>query len=115
MLAFKGWGLSSKTPAVYHGRPYSDWGVLEPFWGFPLDHQPLSQARRREGGDLEPKPSMGRKRRILSTSEEEQARKMDERDLERALALVLDLERGLKGGSDLTDELQVELAVLKLS
>jgi DNA polymerase III subunit delta len=40
---------------------------------------------------------------------------MDERDLERALALVLDLERGLKGGSDLTDELQVELEVLKLS
>ena len=46
---------------------------------------------------------------------EEQARRMDEGDLERALALVLDLERGLKGGSDLADELQVELAVLKLS
>ncbi len=46
---------------------------------------------------------------------EEQARKMDERDLERALALTLDLEGGLKGGSDLADELQVELAVLKLS
>jgi DNA polymerase III subunit delta len=40
---------------------------------------------------------------------------MDEQDLERALAFVLDLERGLKGGSDLTDELQVELEVLKLS
>jgi DNA polymerase-3 subunit delta len=40
---------------------------------------------------------------------------MDEEDLEKALALVLDLERGLKGGSDLGDELQVELTVLRLS
>jgi DNA polymerase-3 subunit delta len=46
---------------------------------------------------------------------EEQAGRLNEEDLERALALVLDLERGLKGGSDLGDELQVELAVLKLS
>jgi DNA polymerase III subunit delta len=46
---------------------------------------------------------------------EEQARGLGEEDLEKALALVLDLERGLKGGSDLGDELQVELAVLKLS
>jgi DNA polymerase III subunit delta len=46
---------------------------------------------------------------------EEQARGLGEQDLERALALVLDLERGLKGGSDLGDGLQVELAVLKLS
>ncbi len=46
---------------------------------------------------------------------EEQARELGEEDLERALALILDLERGLKGGSDLGDELQVELAVLKLS
>jgi DNA polymerase-3 subunit delta len=46
---------------------------------------------------------------------EEQARRMNEGDLERALALTLDLEGGLKGGSDLADELQVELAVLKLS
>ncbi len=46
---------------------------------------------------------------------EEQVRRMDEGDLERALALVLDLEGGLKGGSDLVEELQVELAVLKLS
>jgi len=46
---------------------------------------------------------------------EEQARKMGEEDLERALALILDLERGLKGGSELGDELQVELAVLNLS
>ncbi len=46
---------------------------------------------------------------------EEQGRKLDERDLERALALVLDLESGLKGGKDLGDELPVELAVPKLS
>ena len=46
---------------------------------------------------------------------EEQARRMDEGDLECTLALTLDLEGGLKGGSDLADELQVELAVLKLS
>jgi DNA polymerase-3 subunit delta len=46
---------------------------------------------------------------------EEQARKMGEEDLERALALTLDLERGLKGGSDLGGELQVEIAVLEFS
>jgi DNA polymerase-3 subunit delta len=46
---------------------------------------------------------------------EEQGRNLDDRDLEQALALVLDLERGLKGGKDLGDGLQVELAVLKLS
>jgi DNA polymerase III subunit delta len=46
---------------------------------------------------------------------EEQARGSSEGDLEDALGLVLDLERGLKGGSDLGDELQVELAALKLS
>ena len=46
---------------------------------------------------------------------EEQATGLSAEDLERALELVLDLERGLKGGSDLGDELQIELAVLKLS
>ena len=46
---------------------------------------------------------------------EEQARGSSDEDLEGALGLVLDLERGLKGWSDLGDELQVELAVLKLS
>jgi DNA polymerase-3 subunit delta len=46
---------------------------------------------------------------------EEQASRLGDEDLERALALILDLERGLKGGSDLGDELQVELTVLKLS
>jgi DNA polymerase-3 subunit delta len=46
---------------------------------------------------------------------EEQARGSSDEDLERALTVILDLERGLKGGSDLRDELQVELAVLKLS
>jgi DNA polymerase III subunit delta len=46
---------------------------------------------------------------------EEQGRGLGGEDLERTLALILDLERGLKGESDLGDELQVELAVLKLS
>lgn len=46
---------------------------------------------------------------------EEQARKMGEEDLERALALTLNLERGLKGGSELGDKLQVEMAVLEFS
>ena len=46
---------------------------------------------------------------------DEQGRGMSDEELERALALVLDLERSLKGGSDLGVELQVELAVLKLS
>jgi DNA polymerase-3 subunit delta len=46
---------------------------------------------------------------------EEQGRKLDEEDLERALALIQDLEGGLKGGSYLSDELQVELTVLGLS
>jgi DNA polymerase-3 subunit delta len=46
---------------------------------------------------------------------EEQAGKLGAEDLERALELVLDLERGLKGGSELGDGLQIELAVLKLS
>src|SRR5918994_763984 len=42
-------------------------------------------------------------------------RKFDEEDLERALAQIQDLEGGLKGGSDLSDELQVEMTVLSLS
>ena len=46
---------------------------------------------------------------------EEQGRKLDEKDLERALALIQDLEGGLKGGSHLSDELQVEVTVLTLS
>ncbi len=46
---------------------------------------------------------------------EEQGRTLNEEDLERALGAVLDLERGLKGGKDLADALQVELTVLKLS
>jgi DNA polymerase-3 subunit delta len=46
---------------------------------------------------------------------EEQGRAVSEEDLESALRSVLDLEQGLKGGKDLDDALQVELAVLKLS
>jgi DNA polymerase-3 subunit delta len=65
-------------------------------------------SRREVAGELKVPPFVARKL-------EEQARGLDEEDLERALTLVLELERGLKGGSDLGDELQVELAVLKLS
>src|SRR5215208_2807237 len=46
---------------------------------------------------------------------EEQGGQLDEENLERALALVQDLESGLKGGSYLSDELQVEMTVLGLS
>ena len=46
---------------------------------------------------------------------EEQAQKLGEEDLEKALALTLKLESGLKGGSDLGDELQIELAILELN
>lgn len=46
---------------------------------------------------------------------EEQGRKLSEKDLERALSLILDLERGLKGGSNLSEPLQVEMAVVSLS
>ncbi|MEJ7813614.1 MAG: DNA polymerase III subunit delta [Rubrobacter sp.] len=46
---------------------------------------------------------------------EEQGSKLDELELERALALIQDLESGLKGGSDLSDELQVEMTVIGLS
>jgi DNA polymerase III subunit delta len=46
---------------------------------------------------------------------EEQGHELDEEDLEGALAQIQGLESGLKGGSDLSDELQVELTVLGLS
>jgi len=46
---------------------------------------------------------------------EEQGNKLDEDALERALAQIQDLESGLKGGSHLSDELQVEMTVLSLS
>jgi DNA polymerase-3 subunit delta len=46
---------------------------------------------------------------------EEQGRKLDEEDLERALAQIQDLESGLKGGAVLSDQLQVEMTVLRLS
>ena len=46
---------------------------------------------------------------------EEQGRRLDEEDLERALRTITGLELGLKGGSDLPDGLQMERAVLDLS
>jgi DNA polymerase-3 subunit delta len=46
---------------------------------------------------------------------EEQGRKLGSETAEDALDLIIALESGLKGGSDLRDELQVELAVMKLA
>jgi DNA polymerase-3 subunit delta len=66
----------------------------------------------------EPQPEVARELKVppfVARKLSEQSRKLDERDLERALATVLALESGLKGGSDLRDGLQVELAVLELS
>ncbi|HVF01159.1 MAG TPA: DNA polymerase III subunit delta [Rubrobacteraceae bacterium] len=65
-----------------------------------------------------PRPEVASKLKVppfVARKLEEQARGMGEEDLENALALVLDLERGLKGGSDLSEALQVELTVLDLS
>jgi DNA polymerase III subunit delta len=65
-------------------------------------------ARKEVASQLKVPPFVARKL-------EEQSSTLDEGDLERALARVQDLESGLKGGSDLSDELQVELTVLGLS
>lgn len=46
---------------------------------------------------------------------QDQGRRMKDEDLEDALELVLNLEGGLKGGRDLADEFQLELAVLELA
>lgn len=46
---------------------------------------------------------------------EEQGRRLGEEELERALETITGLERDLKGGSDLPDGLQMELAVMQLS
>lgn len=46
---------------------------------------------------------------------EEQGRRMRDEDIERSLETILNLEGGLKGGQSLSDELQVELAVMKLA
>ena len=46
---------------------------------------------------------------------DEQGSKLEGEDLEYALATIRDLESGLKGGSNLPDEFQVEMTVLKLS
>lgn len=65
-----------------------------------------------------PQPEVARDLKVppfVARKLSEQARNLDERDLERALATVLELEGGLKGGSNLGDGLQIELAVVKLS
>ena len=65
-----------------------------------------------------PQPEVARELKVppfVARKLSEQSRKLDDRDLDRALAMVLALESGLKGGNDLRDGLQVELAVLRLS
>jgi DNA polymerase III subunit delta len=65
-----------------------------------------------------PQPEVARELKVppfVARKLSEQSRKLDERDLERALSVVLGLESGLKGGTNLSDGLQVELAVMKLS
>jgi len=65
-----------------------------------------------------PQPEVARDLKVppfVARKLSEQSRKLDERDLERALATILALESGLKGGNSLGDGLQVELAVLELS
>lgn len=59
-------------------------------------------------GELKVPPFVARKL-------EDQGRKLSAVETDDALEVILDLERGLKGGRDLNDELQVELAVLRLS
>jgi DNA polymerase-3 subunit delta len=46
---------------------------------------------------------------------EDQGRRLGEDDMERALETITHLELGLKGGSDLSDELQMERAMIQLS
>ena len=65
-----------------------------------------------------PRPEMASQLKVppfVARKLEDAVRNASEENLERALALVFDLERGLKGGSDLADELQVELTVMGLS
>jgi transposase len=71
--------------AVDRGLPRKEVATL---FGVSLSTIKRYVKRRREGEDLEPKPSTGRKRRILATSEEkralwEQLEKNDEATLER--------------------------------
>ncbi|MGI8649697.1 MAG: DNA polymerase III subunit delta [Rubrobacter sp.] len=65
-----------------------------------------------------PRPEVARDLKIppfVAKKLDEQGRRFTENDLERALAVVLDLERGLKGGSNLPDALQLEMAVVGLT
>lgn len=63
---------------------------------------------REVAGDLKVPP-------FVASKLADQSRKLSAEDVEEALALILGLESGLKGGSNLTDGLQVEVAVMKLS
>lgn len=65
-----------------------------------------------------PQPDVARELKVppfVARKLSEQSRKLSERDLEQALATILELESGLKGGSNLREGMQLELAVLKLA
>lgn len=65
-----------------------------------------------------PRPEVSRELKVppfVAKKLEGQAARLDEADLEDALLQVLELERGLKGGSELADAIQVELSVVKLA
>ena len=74
-----------------------------------------SRALLQRGASLKEVASQLKVPPFVARKLEEQGRKLNEEDLERALNLVLGMESGLKGGSDLSDELQVEMTVLNLS
>ncbi len=83
--------------AVERGLPRKEVASL---FGVPLSTIKRWVKRRREGEDLEPKPSTGRKRRILASAEEkralwEQLEKNDEATLERHCELW-EKERGVR-------------------
>ncbi len=63
---------------------------------------------REVAGDLKVPP-------FVASKLADQSRKLSAEDIEEALALILTLESGLKGGSNLSDGLQIEVAVMKLS
>ena len=77
----------------------------------------LARARALSGRGT-PAPELAKELKIppfVVRKLQEQGRRMEEEDIELALETILELESGLKGGRDLRDELQVELAVFKLA
>lgn len=65
-----------------------------------------------------PRPEISKELKVapfVAKKLDDQSRRFSDDDIERALAIVLDLERGLKGGSELPEAMQVELATLRLT